>query len=171
MSEKIRVAGIVEDSITDGPGLRTTIFMQGCDKRCEGCHNPTAQPMEGGKEYTVSELFDIISYNPIISGITFSGGEPFLQAANLLPLAKLIKGNNLELAIYTGYDYEYLFKHEDMIDLLHLADIVVDGPFIKKLRNLDLKFKGSSNQRIIDVQKSLQQNAVILETSERWNKK
>jgi len=88
----IRVAGIVEDSIVDGPGLRTVIFVQGCDKRCPECHNPDAWPLDGGDLYSPEELYEKIKANPLCSGVTFSGGEPLLQAAELLPLARLIKG-------------------------------------------------------------------------------
>jgi anaerobic ribonucleoside-triphosphate reductase activating protein len=90
-SARIRVAGIVEDSIVDGPGLRTVFFMQGCDKRCPGCHNPDAQPLGGGTEYTPEELYEVVTANPLCGGVTFSGGEPLLQAAALVPLARMLK--------------------------------------------------------------------------------
>lgn len=171
MCKPIRVASFVQDSITDGPGLRFTLFVQGCDKFCEGCHNPSTWETVGGSEMTTDELFQKIKDNILLTGVTFSGGEPFLQASKLLPLAKKIKEIGLELAIYTGDTFEHLLaKKDDNVNaLLSLADILVDGPFLLKERTLTLKFRGSKNQRIINVKESLKEGRAVIETSERWN--
>lgn len=170
MPETIRVAGIVPESITDGPGIRFTLFLQGCPRRCEGCHNPAALPFDGGVDMTAEEILSKIKKNPLLSGVTFSGGEPFEQSAALLPLAKAVKEAGLELAIYTGYLFEELMKDQknDKFRLLQYPEIVVDGPFVLAKRNLLLHFRGSSNQRIIDVKRSLEAGEAMLEKSERW---
>ena len=168
---KIRIAGIINDSIVDGPGLRFVVFTQGCDKRCPGCHNPETQPLSGGIEMSVDEIFEKIKKNPILSGVTISGGEPFLQAKELIPLIEKIKNDlNLEIAVYTGNIFEDLIesKNEDVLKLISLCDIIIDGPFIKELKSLNLKFRGSSNQRIIDVKETLKNNAIIISKSNRW---
>ena len=121
---------------------------------------------------TPDEIFKKISENPLLSGVTFSGGEPFSQASALLPLAEKIKAAGLELAAYSGYTFEELTtkNDEDINKLLALLDVLVDGRFVLKQRNLDLKFKGSENQRIINVPKSLSEGKAVLETGPRWNK-
>ena len=170
MSEGIRVAGRVNDSITDGPGLRYTLFVQGCPRRCEGCHNPQALPFEGGTLMTAEEVFAEIGKNPLLSGVTFSGGEPFCQAAALLPLAQYVKAAGLELAAYTGYCWEELTALPDpaVRQLLELCDVLIDGPFVLAQRNLDLRFRGSANQRILNCRASLAAGAPVWETSPRW---
>ncbi len=162
---KIKIGGFENDSIVDGPGLRLTIFFQGCKKKCCGCHNPQLQDFNGGKFYTEQEIFDIAKSNPLLSGITFSGGEPFCQAENLIDLAKMFKEAGYHLAIYTGYTFEEILRNEKFLPLLKLTDTLIDGPFILEQRNLKLKFRGSDNQRIIDVQQSLKQNKIILDES------
>ena len=171
MQEKISLAGIVTDSITDGPGLRTVFFTQGCPHNCEGCHNPQTHPFDGGTLYSVQELKPLLTANPLLTGVTLSGGEPICQAKALLPLAKFVKEElKKELAIYSGYTFEQILSMgKSELELLKTADVLVDGKFVKSLRTLDIKFRGSSNQRVIDVQQSLTQNNVILETSDRWN--
>lgn len=168
MSEILRIAGIVNDSITDGPGLRLAVFLQGCPRRCEGCHNPSALSFEGGYDMSDEEIIAMIKKNPILSGVTFTGGEPFCQAEKLLSLAKIIKGIGLELAIYTGYTFEELLTDEKMRQLACLADVIVDGEFILAQRDLSQKFKGSKNQRIINVKESIKSGRAVLCTSERW---
>ena len=167
----LRLAGLVEDSITDGPGLRLAVFVQGCPHHCEGCHNPETWSFDGGYDGSAEEIFSRLRRNPILSGVTFSGGEPFSQAAELVPLARRIKDAGYELAVYTGFTFEELLASPDeaVRALLELADVLVDGPFEKANRNLDLKFRGSANQRIIDVKRSLASGTVILEQSGRWS--
>jgi anaerobic ribonucleoside-triphosphate reductase activating protein len=153
----IHVAGFVEDSIVDGPGLRAVVFVQGCDKRCPACHNPDAQPTTGGTPYSPEELYERIAANPLCSGVTFSGGEPLLQAGALLPLARLVKDAGLSLAIYTGDTVEQIVAHGDeaQLGLLALADVLIDGPFLVERRSLSLPFRGSENQRILDSARSV----------------
>ena len=167
---KIVLAGIVKDSITDGPGIRVTLFCQGCPHRCDGCHNPQTHPFEGGKEYTINQLLKIINESPLTSGVTFSGGEPICQAAVLLPLAKEIAKTRKELAIYSGYTFEEIVVlNKDALELLKTADILVDGKYIKEQRSLNIKFRGSKNQRVIDLKKTFETDTIILENSKRWN--
>ncbi|MGI6049875.1 MAG: anaerobic ribonucleoside-triphosphate reductase activating protein [Acetivibrionales bacterium] len=169
-SDKIRVAGIINDSITDGPGLRLTVFLQGCDKNCPGCHNPSALTFEDGTLYTAQEIMDKIKKNPMLSGVTFSGGEPLLQARALLPLARMITDSGLDLAIYTGYTFEELLDKGDnsQLELLSLANVLIDGPFILEQRSLSLNFRGSANQRILNIKESLAQGRAVLETNQSW---
>ncbi len=169
-SDTIRVAGIVNDSITDGPGLRLALFTQGCPRSCVGCHNPQAIPLNGGTLYSVNDLISKIRKNPLLTGVTFSGGEPLIQSKALLPLAKLIKEENLDLAIYTGYTFEEIIQDNDpdMLALLSYADILIDGPFIMKKRRLSLRFRGSENQRILDVPLSLTEKKAVWTKDPDW---
>ena len=158
---KLRIGGFENDSIVDGPGIRFAIFLQGCKQRCVGCHNKRLQNFDGGKDFYIEEIFYMAKQNPLLDGITFSGGEPFCQAENLYWLAKLFKKENYDLAIYSGYLFEHLIREEKSLRLLELMDTLVDGPFVLEKRNLSLKFRGSENQRIIDVQKSLKHRKII----------
>ena len=168
--DAIRVAGVLHDSITDGPGLRFTLFVQGCGKRCPGCHNPQALPMEGGREFFAEELIALIRKNPLLTGVTFSGGEPLLQAVSLLPLAKMVREDGLDLAIYTGLTFEEIMEEADpdMLALLACADILVDGPFVMETRRLSLRFRGSENQRILDVPESLAAQKAVWTVVRDW---
>jgi len=143
-----------------------TIFTQGCNHHCPGCQNPQTHDFNGGHFIELDEILSMIDENPLLDGITFSGGDPMDQAAALVPLAREIKERGLNLVIFTGYTYERLMElsHErpDMFELLTFADILIDGPFIMAKKSLELKFRGSSNQRIIDVQKSLVEGFVVL---------
>jgi anaerobic ribonucleoside-triphosphate reductase activating protein len=166
----INLAGIVEDSIVDGPGLRTVFFVQGCDKRCPECHNTDAQPMDGGTSYTCAELYDKIKANPLCSGVTISGGEPLLQASALLPLARLIKEAGLPLAIYTGDTIEQVIERGEQaqLDLLSTADTLIDGPFIAAEKSLSIPFKGSKNQRILDAANSVREGRAVPISDPAW---
>ncbi len=165
----IRVAGITRDSIVDGPGIRTTIYVQGCPHHCPGCHNPETWPFEGGTEMEPEALFATVRENPLCRGVTFSGGEPFAQAGELLPLALRLKEAGYEIASYTGYLYEQLAAGtEDQKALLAMLDVLIDGPFILEERSLELNFRGSRNQRVLNVPESLRQGKTVLETSPRW---
>lgn len=161
----IRIAGTVNDSIVDGNGLRYTIFVQGCPHHCKGCHNPQTHSFDGGKEVSTSDLFETITSNTLLDGVTFSGGEPFAQAKPLVELADLIKQNtNLNIVTYTGYTFEEIItsNNPDWIALLNSTDILIDGKFIEDLKSYELRFRGSSNQRYIDVKQSLLQHKVVL---------
>ncbi|MBT0826764.1 anaerobic ribonucleoside-triphosphate reductase activating protein [Campylobacter lari] len=158
----LRLAGVVKESIVDGYGLRYVIFTQGCHHHCKGCHNPQTHDFNKGYLQDLASLHDEICKNPLLQGVTFSGGEPFMQAKNLSILAKHIKTLGLDLTIYTGFTYEELLEEKSKKELLILADVLVDGKFILEQKDLSLKFKGSKNQRVIDVVKSLEQGKVIL---------
>jgi len=162
---QIRVAGIVKESVVDGPGLRFVVFAQGCKHNCPDCHNPETHPFDGGKLMKINEIIEMID-NPLLSGVTFSGGEPFEQAAAFAELAAEVKKLGLNVLTYTGYTFEQIIflskENKAWMDLLRLTDILIDGPFIISKKDLSLKFRGSSNQRIIDVQKSLIEGRVVV---------
>ena len=165
--DTIRIAGVVGDSIVDGPGLRLTVFVQGCPHNCEGCHNPETHDFAGGIEFDLQDFIarvrDEIIHNPILSGVTFSGGEPMCQPEALLEVAKAVRELEKNIVIYTGYTYEQLLerKEPEVRELLSMAMLLVDGPFILAQRNLEIKFRGSTNQRLIDPQKSLEQGKIV----------
>ena len=153
----IFMAGIAGDSIVDGPGIRTAFFSQGCPHHCEGCHNPETWDFDGGPPMDTETLADIARSNPLGRGVTFSGGEPFAQAEGFAELAERLKADGYEIASYTGYTFEHLRDHgtDAQKRLLSLLDVLVDGPFVLAERSLDLAYRGSRNQRILDVPKSL----------------
>lgn len=165
LSEKIRIAGTVNDSIVDGPGIRFAIFTQGCPHHCEGCHNPHTHDFEAGELVTLESLLEKIKANPLLDGVTYSGGEPFCQAEQLYKLGVEIKKLGMNIVTYTGYTFEYLTEHANSQnfynELLSVTDYLVDGPFELDKRNILLKFKGSSNQRIINVKKSLFEKKIV----------
>ena len=167
-NQKLRIAGTVNDSIVDGPGIRYTIFTQGCPHHCPGCHNPQTHDFAGGQDADVENILKEIFNNPILSGVTFSGGEPFCQAEALVPIAEAIKEKGKHLMIYTGYLLEHLQKMENtgVKRLLELADVIVDGPFILAEKNLTLSYRGSENQRVIDMVKTRKSGEVVLYRSE-----
>ena len=144
---KIRIAGIVPESYVDGEGIRFAIFMQGCLRNCSGCHNPETHALDGGKILDTSEIIAEIKKNPLLTGITLSGGEPLLQIAPALEIAKFAQNSGLNVWLYTGYKFEKI--PSDAQELLKFVDVVVDGEYIEELRNLELEFRGSENQRII----------------------
>ena len=153
----IRIAGIVSDSIVDGPGLRMAIFFQGCLRGCPGCHNPESWPLRGGKETTVDALLKGIDKNPLLTGVTFTGGEPLLRAGALLTLAEGVRERGLDLAVYTGWTLEEIVADgdSDALTLLSCASTIVDGPFVLEQKSLTLPFRGSCNQRILDAARSI----------------
>jgi len=153
----LRLFGTADDSIVDGPGIRFSIFVQGCSHRCPGCHNPDAQSFTGGTESTIEELWERIQANRLLKGITLTGGEPFEQAEGLIELACRARNNGLNVWAYSGYLYEQLLAgvpNSAAPLLLEQVDVLVDGPFIEGLKSLDLRWRGSANQRIIDVAES-----------------
>jgi len=155
----IRIAGLVQESIVDGPGIRYVIFTQGCPHGCVGCHNPQTHDFEGGRLVEIESILAEIRKNPLLDGITLSGGEPFIQAASCAIIASEVKKYGLNVITYTGYLFEDLYRKAQeckaTADLLNNTDILVDGPFILSQRNILLLFRGSENQRIIDVRKTL----------------
>lgn len=153
---ELKIAGVVTESIVDGKGIRYTVFTQGCPHHCPGCHNPQTWPFEGGRSVTPGELFEEFKKNPMLKGITFSGGEPLCQPVPLTELAKLVHGIGKDVTVFTGYTYEELTgKHDPDIDaLLAETDVLIDGPFIEAQKDLELVFRGSGNQRLIDMRKT-----------------
>ncbi|MDO7787988.1 anaerobic ribonucleoside-triphosphate reductase activating protein [Desulforamulus aquiferis] len=158
---KIRLGGITSNSVVDGPGLRTVVFFQGCPRHCPGCHNEELLTLEGGREISLEEAQQEIAatISPITKGITFSGGDPLLQKEGLYELLKSLRQAypGLDFWVFTGYQFEEL---QDL-PLLELVDVLVDGPFRQELRDWDLAFRGSSNQRIIDLSKTRHQGRLV----------
>ena len=154
-ADSIRLAGIVRESIVDGPGIRFTVFCQGCPHACEGCHNPETHDFAGGKDISIERLLEEIDKDKLLAGVTFSGGEPFCQAEAFACLGRGVKERGLNITVFSGYTLEELqdmaVQRADVRELLELTDILIDGPFINKLRDLTLQFRGSSNQRVIDM--------------------
>ncbi len=150
---KLQIAGVVGESIVDGPGIRFAVFVQGCPHHCPGCHNPQTHPFEGGQEADTEELLARIGGDPILKGITLSGGEPFCQAAPLAELARGAHALGKDVVTFTGYTYEQLLAMEDpaVQSLLAETDLLIDGPFLEEEKNLELRFRGSENQRLIDL--------------------
>ena len=147
----IRLYGTVNDSIVDGPGLRYVVFTQGCPHHCKGCHNPNSHDLLGGYLVDMKDLLLEIDKNSLLDGITISGGEPFIQAKNLISFIKEIKKRHLHIMIYSGYTFEEIMSlGKDERELLSLCDTLVDGRFIQSQRSLSLRYKGSLNQRIIN---------------------
>ncbi len=160
----MRIAGTVQDSIVDGPGFRFTVFTQGCSHHCPGCHNPQTHDPSGGTEHTVEELLERMRSNPLTDGLTLSGGEPFEQPEDCLLLAQGAHESGLNVWSYTGYLFEFLRDQgtEAQKALLREVDVLVDGPFLLDQRTLSLPWRGSRNQRVIDVPKSLENGDVVL---------
>ncbi len=161
-STTLRIAGVVSESIVDGPGIRYTIFTQGCPFHCKGCHNPQSQPLKGGMDVKLKIFYDEIKQNPLITGVTFSGGEPFIQCRPLALLARVLRAEGYSIWSYSGYTFDKLEQDDIRRELLEQVDVVVDGPFVMAKKSYDLDFRGSSNQRLIDVKKSLESGNVVL---------
>ena len=161
----MRIAGIMDDSIVDGPGLRLTVFTQGCTHNCPGCHNPESHDRNGGKERSVAEIIEMIDDNPLLDGVTLSGGDPFCQPGDSALIAAAAKERGLNVWTYSGWTFEQLIKMAEtdqaVLDLLKNTDVLVDGPFILAQRSLEVKWRGSRNQRLIDVARSLSAGAAV----------
>lgn len=153
MGSALRISGIIPESIVDGPGIRLTVFTQGCPHHCPGCHNPQTHDFAGGTTIDVEEILRQVKENPLLCGVTFSGGEPFCQPGPLCELARAVKELGKTVMTYSGYTYEQLTQmgraDPAVRELLGLTDILVDGPYIEAQRDLTLRFRGSRNQRIL----------------------
>jgi anaerobic ribonucleoside-triphosphate reductase activating protein len=157
----LRILDIVEDTMVDGPGFRTSIYCAGCRHACPGCHNPQSWSFDGGREMTVEQIMRIIEADPY-ANVTFSGGDPMYQAAGFAELAQTIhQRTQKDIWCYTGFTFESLIQ-DDQRELLSHIDVLVDGPFIRALHDPDLLFRGSSNQRLIDVPASLYSGKTVL---------
>jgi anaerobic ribonucleoside-triphosphate reductase activating protein len=149
MNDTIRISGLVPESIVDGPGIRFVLFTQGCERNCPGCHNPATHDKNGGFDMSISQILSEIKKNPLIDGVTFSGGEPFLQTFPLINLAREIKKLGLNLIVYSGYTVKELESIDGAKELLDLADVLIDGAFMEEEKSLEIPFRGSRNQQII----------------------
>lgn len=165
----MRIADVIGDSIVDGPGLRVTIFTQGCPHACPGCHNPETHDASGGRVRSYEELCALLEQSKLTDGLTLTGGEPFLQAEDCAKLAKAARALGLNVWVFTGYCYEYLLEQDrpDWNALLKETDVLVDGRYRAEQRDLQLRFRGSRNQRLIDLNKSRATGCVQLWSEER----
>ena len=164
------LSSIVTDSIVDGPGIRATVFCQGCPHRCPGCHNPDTWEFGCGTPMEETAVLEIIKGNPLCKGVTFSGGEPFAQAEGFAQLGKLLKEAGYEVAAYSGYTFEQLLAGtKAQRQLLETLDVLIDGPFLQAEKSLEISFRGSRNQRILDVPKSLAAGAAVSVSAGRWS--
>ena len=167
----IRIASIIDESFVDGDGIRVAIFLQGCPHNCKGCHNPSTHDFNGGTVIDTEQLIKKFNSNPIISGITLTGGEPLCQIMAATELAIAAKSSNLSVWCYTGYTYEYLsndnfemnqfFNRDQINNFFDYIDVLVDGPFIESQRDLTMQFRGSKNQRLIDLQRTRKYKKII----------
>jgi len=168
----MKLSGITPESLVDGPGLRYVIFTQGCPHQCANCQNPETWETNAGKEFTVKQIARMMKQQKkTIRGVTFSGGEPFLHAAELAETAAAARKLGWDVVTYTGYTYEellQLIKDGDggAESLLNATDILIDGKYVHSLRDINLQFRGSSNQRIIDVAKTREKGEIVL-----WKKR
>lgn len=162
---KLRLAGVIRESIVDGPGWRFVVFVQGCPHHCPGCQNPQTHDFDGGYETTVGNIVNAVKENKLLSGITLSGGEPFTQAKALTVLAKEIKALGLDVMSFSGWTYEELLQGANSEnrwrELLEELSYLIDGKFLIAEKSLELKFRGSKNQRIVDVKKSLASGTTV----------
>lgn len=163
--ETVRIAGVVKQSIVDGPGMRFVVFTQGCPHKCEGCHNPQTHSFSAGYDCEIQKILAEIDKNPLLKGLTLSGGEPFSRAGELLPMVKAVRAKGMDVFCYTGYTFEELIAMSELdaavAELLTLIDILVDGRFILAERDLELRFRGSRNQRILDLPASLHEKIPV----------
>lgn len=167
---KIRIFGTAEDSIVDGPGIRFAVFTQGCPHHCPGCHNPESHPFDGGRLADTQEIIAQMTGNPLLDGLTLSGGDPMCQPEPCLELAQAARAAGLNVWCYTGYTWESLLQENNpaRMALLAAVDVLVDGPFVLAQRSLELKFCGSRNQRLIDVRKSLAAGEPVIWQPKAW---
>lgn len=159
MEDKIRLSGITRESVVDGLGFRYVIYAQGCPHRCKGCHNPSTHSFEGGELVDIDSIVYDVKKNSMLDGITCSGGECFEKADQFAHIARTVKSMGLDVWAYTGYTYEEIIKYQHeragWKEFIQYIDVLVDGKYQENNRDLSLCFRGSSNQRIIDMQKTL----------------
>lgn len=166
MDNKIRLSGIIYESLVNGPGIRRVLFAQGCFHDCKGCFNPETHDPDGGELFDIDDLVYDINRNVLLHGVTFSGGDPWEQADKFAYIAEKVKKPGFNIWSYTGYTYEFILDNRDKRkgwrDLLNNIDVLVDGKFEQELYDPALKFRGSSNQRIIDVRESLKKGEIVI---------
>lgn len=156
----MQVIDIIDGTTVDGPGFRTSIYFAGCGHHCPGCQNPSTWDAEAGHKMTMDEIMQVINENNF--NVTFSGGDPLYQIDEILPLAQTIKESGRTIWCYTGFTYEQIASSSHLYRILPLIDVLVDGPFVESLRDISLLFKGSSNQRLIDVPQTLAKGEITL---------
>ena len=166
----IRIFGIEGDSIVDCPGIRLAVFTQGCIHNCKGCHNPESHDPNGGRVYDTEKIIQLAAANPLYDGVTLTGGDPFYQPVPCAEIAEGVKKLGLNVWTFTGYTWEQILdsKNEDFIRLLRATDVLIDGRFELDKRSLELNFKGSTNQRTIDVKKSFEKGEIVLWEEETY---
>ena len=165
----LRYHNITKDDMLNGEGLRVVLWVSGCSHHCKGCHNPETHSFDGGYISHPENIIKAIEQNPLLQGVTFSGGEPFVQAEAFAELGEEIKKRGLHLMTYSGYTFEQLLNgSEAQKTLLKHIDVLIDGPFLQAEKTLTAVFRGSKNQRIINVPASLKEGKVIEITSGRW---
>ena len=168
--DTLRIAGVQKESIVDGPGIRYVVFTQGCPHHCKGCHNPQTHDFKGGKDVSIEKIAEDIKKNPMIKGVTISGGEPFMQAKQVCKLIDDLKDKNYDVMVYTGFNFENLVDNanEDngYMDLLERTDILMDGKFVEELKNENTIFRGSTNQRAIECKNSLETGNIVFHNFE-----
>lgn len=159
----IRIAGVTNDSIVDGPGFRLAVFTQGCPHHCPGCHNPETHDPHGGHDAHTQEIIAAMEKNPLLAGVTLTGGEPLMQPQACLEIARAAHAAGKNVWCYTGFTFEALMREgdADRLALLREIDVLVDGPFLLAQRSLDVRFRGSRNQRLVDVKESLAQGLAV----------
>ncbi|MDD3244070.1 MAG: anaerobic ribonucleoside-triphosphate reductase activating protein [Eubacteriales bacterium] len=167
---RVKLSGLTPDSIVDGPGYRLAVFTQGCPHHCPGCHNPQTHDFEGGEWKDTDEILAMVRGNPLSDGVTLTGGEPMCQAEALAQLAAQVHDLGLTVVTYTGYTLEQLLAQGDphRLALLAQTDLLIDGPFVLAQRSLELPFRGSANQRLLDAPQSLQQGHAVEADLKRW---
>ena len=163
----MNVAGINFESVADGEGVRVVIYVSGCLHNCKGCHNPTSHSFTAGQPFTEQLQNEIIAYinkTPFISGLTLSGGDHMYSSSEITPFIRALRqaNKNVTVWIYSGFTYKEILENSEMLELLSECDVLVDGRFVLEQRDMTLSYKGSRNQRIIDVQQSLQCENIVL---------
>lgn len=175
-TDTLDLYGTVADSIVDGPGLRFAVFVQGCSHHCPGCHNPDSQPIGAGTPTAIADVLAAIRANGLVHDVTLTGGEPFEQPSGCAALARALKAEGYGIWTYTGYLYEDLCRRAAdepaVAALLDATDVLVDGPFVEAQRSLGLQWRGSANQRLIDVGRTRAHGSVVLWSNEQqaWEK-
>lgn len=158
----LAILRIIEETMVDGPGIRTAIYAAGCTHRCPGCHNPQSWDIRAGQRMSMEEILSPILGDPF-ADVTFTGGDPMMQPEGFTELARAIKKRSEKnIWCYTGYLFEEVIRMPAQAEMLKYIDVLVDGPFVQGLRDEQLRFRGSSNQRLVDVQRSLKEKKTIL---------
>lgn len=164
--DMIRIAGVVKESTVDGPGFRYVVFTQGCPHKCEGCHNPETHDLRGGKLVSIQKLVDDINQNPLLKGVTISGGEPFMQGKEVANLISKLDKKRHTVMVYTGFEYEELLAHANeenhFLEILQNTDVLIDGKFDINQKDENVMFRGSRNQRAIEAKNSINEGKIIL---------